>query len=121
MCQYYKPVPLTERNFNYNTVYTVAGGLGFNTLEAKAVDEWKELLATRPTTVQYILQNPTETPLPAEELEAYAALHSNKPNTTVYNDAGAGLAVEYVADTKTYIDNKFTELQNAILSAGANI
>ena len=48
-------------------------------------------------------------------------LHTHKPNTTIINDAGAEMFVEYVADTKTYIDNKFTELQNAILSAGANV
>ena len=62
------------------------------------------------------LATPIETPLSAEELASYAALHSNKPNTTVYNDAGAGLAVEYVADTKTYIDNKFAELASAIVN-----
>lgn len=64
---------------------------------------------------------PIETPLTEEELAQYAALHTNKPNTTIYNDAGAGLKLGYIADTKAYIDNKFTELQNAILSAGANI
>lgn len=77
--------------------------------------------AGNPVKLLYLLLEPIEMPLSAEELAAFAALHSNKPNTTVYNDAGAGLAVEYVADTKNYIDNKFTELQNAILSAGANI
>lgn len=74
-----------------------------------------------PMKLLYLLLEPIETALSAEELASFAALHSNKPNTTVFNDAGAGLAVEYVADTKNYIDNKFTELQNAILSAGANI
>lgn len=68
-----------------------------------------------------LLDQPIETPLSAEELAQYSALHTNKPNTTVYNDSGAGLKLEYIADTKLYIDNKFTELQNAILSAGANI
>lgn len=77
--------------------------------------------AGTPVTIKYILATPIETPLSAEEIAAFKALHSNKPNTTVYNDSGAHMAVEYIADTKTYIDNKFTELQNAILSAGANI
>lgn len=72
-------------------------------------------------TVLYALPTPIETPLSAEEIAAFKALHTNKPNTTVYNDAGAHMAVEYIADTKTYIDNKFTALQNAILSAGANV
>ena len=72
-------------------------------------------------TVLYVLAESTETALSTEELEAYAKLHTNYPNTTVYNDAWAGMELKYVADTKTYIDNKFTELQNAILSSGANV
>ena len=67
------------------------------------------------------LATPIETDLTAEEIAQYSALHTNYPNTTVYNDEGAGIGVKYVADTKLYIDNKFTELQNAILSAGANV
>jgi hypothetical protein len=51
----------------------------------------------------------------------YAQLHTYKPNTTITNDVGAEMSVEYVADTKAYIDNKFTELQNAILASGANV
>ena len=62
------------------------------------------------------LQEPVKTALSAEELAAYAALHTNKPNTTVLNDAGAGMAAKYVADTKTYIDNKFNAL-SATLTA----
>lgn len=81
----------------------------------KAILEDNEFIALLP------LATPIETPLSAEEIAAFKALHSNKPNTTVYNDSGAHMAVEYIADTKTYIDNKFAELQNAILSAGANI
>lgn len=69
----------------------------------------------------YVLNEPEETSLTEEELATYATLHTNKPNTVVFNDCGAGMSLEYVADTKTYIDNKFTELQNAILSAGANV
>lgn len=73
-----------------------------------------EELAVSSVKVQYVMATPEEVPLSAEELEAYAALHANKPNTTVMNDGGAGMAVTYVADTKTYIDNKFNELANAL-------
>lgn len=67
--------------------------------------------------IQYILAAPIETPLSAEEIAAFRALHTNKPNTTVYNDSGAGMEVKYVADTKAYIDNKFAALQEAIINA----
>lgn len=90
-------------------------------VSVKDVATGREWITNNSVVVQFPLATPIETALSAEELAQFAALHSNKPNTTVYNDAGAGLAVEYVADTKNYIDNKFTELQNAILSAGANI
>jgi hypothetical protein len=63
------------------------------------------------------LAKPTETALSPEELAAYAALHSNKPNTTVYNTAGAGLGVKYVADTKNYIDQKLAAISAALLNA----
>lgn len=86
-----------------------------------SLDAAKAWFDANETTVLYILAEPIETPLSAEELAAYAELHTNYPNTTIYNDAGAGLGVKYVADTKLYIDNKFAELKNAILSAGANV
>jgi hypothetical protein len=70
--------------------------------------EWKskypnlvfELLVSIPT--------PIETPLSAEEIAAYAALHTYKDNTTVSNDAGAYMGLEYVLDAKKYIDGLMT-------------
>ena len=50
---------------------------------------------TEGTTVLYALAEPIETPLTTEELAQYAALHTNKPETIVYNDAGADMDVEY--------------------------
>lgn len=43
-----------------------------------------------------------------------------KGSNAFWSDTG-DTTVTYVADTKTYIDNKFTALQNAILAQGANI
>ena len=78
--------------------------------------ELQTWFASHPTQAVYRAATPTETPLPAEELAAYAALHSNKPTTTVYSDAGAGLAVDYVADTKNYIDQKLAAISAALLN-----
>ncbi len=61
------------------------------------------------------LATPVETALSAEEMAAYYALYSNKPNTTAFNDAGAGMKIAYVADTKLYFDNKFGELAAALV------
>lgn len=79
------------------------------------VEEFQTFLAERykanePAVVYYALANPVETPLTDVELQAYLALHSNKPTTTVLNDAGAHMVLEYAADPKTYIDNKLAAL-----------
>lgn len=62
--------------------------------------------------VLYVLATPIETPIPEDELAAYAALHTNRPNTTIYNDAGAHMDVGYYTpdatmrqeDIKEYVD-----------------
>lgn len=84
-------------------------------------EAFKALLAQQyangtPVTVQYILVEEKTEQLSADELSAFAELHSNKPNTTAFNDSGAEMKLEYVADTKAYIDNKFNELALAILN-----
>ena len=75
-----------------------------------ALDEWSSYLSSRfadgtPLTVQYILATPIETPSSEEELAAYADLHTYKDYTTVSNDAGAWMDIEYVMDAKKYIDS----------------
>ena len=67
-----------------------------------------------------LLATPIETPLTADELAQYQALHSNYPVTTVMNDSDAHMEVKYNADTKLYIDNKFAELQTALVALGGN-
>ena len=79
-------------------------------------DQWRSEMSKLSPTVALPLANPIETPLSETEIAAYRALHSNYPNTTVLNDAGAHMAVAYTADTKLYIDNKINELALAILS-----
>ena len=59
----------------------------------------------------YALETPIEHTLSAEEIAYYKALHTNYPNTTIFNTDGTNMDVSYVADTKLYIDNKFAELQ----------
>ena len=57
--------------------------------------------------VMYIIE-PIETPLSAEEIAAYAALHTYRGNTTVFNDASAPMEIEYAMDAKTYIGRLIT-------------
>lgn len=128
MCSHY-PVRFEFADGTLNLNYTIANVI-YDTRFAGNVDGLKAFFAEQyaagtPVTVLRRLHadggGGKETALTAEELAAYAALHTNKPNTTVFNDAGAHMELSYVADTKLYIDQKFTALENAILSAGANV
>lgn len=66
-----------------------------HTPQIQTLDALKAHLANRPMTVAYELATPIETPLSAEELAQYSTLHTNKPNTTAYNDADANMSVSY--------------------------
>lgn len=68
--------------------------------------------------IQYELKEPIVTELSSEEVQKILALHTNKPNTTIWNDQDAEMQVTYVADTKSYIDNKMAELQALLLEKG---
>lgn len=76
------------------------------------VDMLRTWLAANTVRILYELETPIETALSAEEIAAFLALNTKVPHTTVLNDAGAGMAVKYAADTKTYIDNKIMALLN---------
>ena len=66
-----------------------------------------------PIVILYELEEPEEVPLTKEELTAYAAIHTYRNNTTVSNDAGAYMELEYVMDAKKYIDS-------LVISGGAS-
>ena len=115
----------------YDRAYAETKGFGGGSLNGKSLwvfnfglntqDEWIAFLQENPITVQYILAEPIETDLTAEEIEAYNELHANYPTTTIMNDAGCHMEVGYVADTKNYIDGKFKELQVALANTNAQL
>lgn len=89
----------------YNVIYFNLGYyLTENTIEAV-----NAYLAENPLVIYYAITTPIETPLTAEELEAFKVLHTNYPNTTILNDQSAHMKLSYNADTKTYVDNKIAE------------
>lgn len=69
----------------------------------------KEYILSHNPVIYYIIKTPIETHLSETELAAYRALHTNKPNSTILNDSGAYMSVDYMADTRLYIDNKIKE------------
>lgn len=83
----------------------------------KTATELREYFTENPFTIVYPLKEPIVTELSAEEVQKILALHTNKPNTTIWNDQNAEMQVTYVADTKSYIDKKFKELSDAIVAS----
>lgn len=108
---------ITLGSKNINTPST--GYISFDGV--KNLEDLNARLAEKDIVVLYALFEEIHIPLSDEQLAAYAALHTYKPNTTIYNDADAQKKVGYQADTKLYIDKQFAELRNAIVSLGGNV
>lgn len=123
-----RPPMLSNYTTDINFSNTNGNSVSFKRVEeywgVKNGAELKGFLKTRydsgkPVVVQYVLATPIETPLTSEEIAAYKSLHTYSPNTTVTNDSGCGMSVEYVADTKTYIqsvEDKITAIQAALIN-----
>lgn len=67
----------------------------------------REDLAANPVTVLFALATPIETPLDDITMEEYAKFRTvgGAQTTVVMNSAAAEMEVDYVADTKRYVDN----------------
>lgn len=78
-----------------------------------STDALKEFLKNNTIKILTILPEPITTDLTAEEVQQVLALNTYKNVTNIWNDQNAEMQVTYVADTKKYIDNKFTELENS--------
>lgn len=91
-------------------------GLGTDTTTDENKTEVLGFLETTPLHCLVELNTPIERDLTPEEIAAYKALRTYGPTTVITNDAGAGMEVTYVADTKAYIDKKFKELNQAIVN-----
>lgn len=89
--------------------------------KADNANKFKEILKTNNLEICYQLATPIETDIPEETMTAYRNLCTNYPTTVIQNDSGAGMEVEYVADTKSYIDNKLKELIRAAYGNMANM
>lgn len=87
--------------------------------ENYTLNELNEYLADIEIAIIAQLEEPIVTDLTVEEVQKLLALHTNKPNTTIWNDQDAEMQITYVADTKSYIDKKFKELSDAIVASAS--
>lgn len=81
--------------------------------KADNANKFKEILKTNNLEICYQLATPIETDIPEETMTAYRKLYTNYPSTVVQNDSGAGMEVEYVADTKQFILDQIKALVQA--------
>lgn len=77
---------------------------------------WRDLLKENPITILYETNSEEFVPLPEETQTVLNALHTNYPATVITNSEDCEMEVEYVADTKNYIDNKISANVASIIS-----
>lgn len=113
----------TSKTFDkkWGNVFKVNGNFYFGEKEApdnisdkNAMKQW---LIGNKVKILFQLEEPIITELSSEEVQKILALHTNKPNTTIWNDQNADMQITYIADTKKYIDDKFEELSEAITTS----
>lgn len=117
-------VPMSDRyigsewtNTN-NKIYVPAKGRAIITDNRFTdLETVKTIIRQENPCILYKVNTPVFEPFSEEVQQAYRALHTYYPNTTVTNDAGAHMEVEYVADTKTYIDKIVTAHTQEIVTA----
>lgn len=85
----------------FDTIHLIVTDMNINSLE-----NWKTWLQANPITVTYKTAKETWEPLPQETQLALNNLHTNYPTTIISNSEDCDMEVEYIADTKNYIDKQ---------------
>lgn len=87
----------------YNTLYIAPDGssmsINISLFPSADAEGFKTYFAANPMTIYAEAQTAVEIPVSESELAAYRALVTNNPNTTIYNDAGADMTVQYVTNS----------------------
>lgn len=85
-------------------------------------DKWMSTTGqlTVGASVLYVLDTPIESPIPADELAAYCALHAYDGTTVVTpQDEMAEVEVQYLVEPKAYIQKKLTAIEQKIQEVAA--
>lgn len=95
----------TAMEGDYWTQFSGSGGIRFRHKDLTSLDELLSWLDSNQVYICYVLAEPVETALTDDEIFVFKMLHSNYPNTTILNDAGAWIEVAYNADTELFFNN----------------
>ena len=109
--------------FRYKNNLESAGEFEFDTnhsfrfyTELNGVSAWKAWLQSNPLEVVYQLATPTIEELPEDVQAELNGLYTYNLHTDMWNSDGAYMNLKYVADTKTWINNKIAGLSTAMLN-----
>ena len=81
-----------------------------------SAEDFKASLQSNPITVVYQLATPTVEELPENVQTELNGLYTYNLHTDMWNSDNAHMALKYVADTKTWINNKIAGLSTAMLN-----
>lgn len=112
-------IQLGSKSTNDNKMFYPSSKYYDTSLSDYGISNWKAHLAERPLKVMTYLDNPIETDLSEEQIQAYKAIHTNKPTTIISSDANVWMGASYAADTKLYIDNKVQEIASAVIASAS--
>ncbi len=105
ICSHLVPGKPTVGWANSGAIVFAVAAVGCATMDEFVAFVTEQYSKGTPIAIAYVLPAPIETPLSEEEISAYASLHTYRDHTTVSNDAGAYMELEYVMDAKKYIDS----------------
>lgn len=128
-CSHYTFMRIT--NQEKNNIFSIGDGSYTNSLWIRdtrfsAVQDFKAHLSDliEKGTPIMVVSPTAETefvPLPQSEQNAIRALTTHYPTTVITNDQGCTMELDYVADTKNYIDNKFAQLQKSLINTNTQL
>lgn len=109
-------LPITNGQCHMRSAYPGEGRISICDSTFSSLEEWKQHLSENPLKATFLLKEPIFEPLPLEVQEQIRALKSYYPNTVI--QSGAFNEVTYVADTKTWIENKLNGVTELALGIG---
>lgn len=99
---HYRPAPQNWSNEN-GYIYCVERAIVLVDSRFSTIEVAKEILKTERPEIMYVLAEPIETPLTDAEIYAFKHTEMNYPNTTIVNDAGAFMKLDYFSDTLKFL------------------
>lgn len=110
----------TSADKHYVTVSVPTSCLADVSTDSAAISSFMDLLHTTQAKM-VIAVTPTETPLSDLDIHDYKKLHTNYPNTFVYNSDNVHMEVSYAADTEIFMQNQPKIMTEEQVSEALNI